>query len=84
MLEDKAIVNAEDAVRSIRSGMTDEALMEKYELSQKGLESLFRKLIAAGAIEQSDLDRRRELTSRNKLDPVAEKSPSCLKCGKRG
>jgi hypothetical protein len=58
MLEDKAIVNAEDAVRSIRSEMTDEALMEKYELSQKGLESLFRKLIATGAIEQSDLDRR--------------------------
>ena len=60
MLEDKAIVNAEDAVRSIRSGMTDEALMEKYEISQKGLESLFRKLIATGAIEQSDLDRRRD------------------------
>jgi hypothetical protein len=59
MLEDKAIVNAEDAVRSIRSGMTNEALMEKYEISQKGLESLFRKLIATGAIEQSDLDRRR-------------------------
>ena len=60
MLEDKAIVNAEEAVRSIRSGMTDEALMEKYELSQKGLESLFRNLIATGAIEQSDLDRRRD------------------------
>jgi hypothetical protein len=59
MLEDKAIVNGEDAVQSIRSGMTDEALMEKYEISQKGLESLFRKLIAAGAIEQSDLDHRR-------------------------
>jgi hypothetical protein len=59
MFEDKAIVNAEDAVRSIRSGMTDEALMEKYEISQKGLESLFRKLIAAGAIERSELDRRR-------------------------
>lgn len=59
MLEDKAIVNAEDAVRSIMSGMTDKALMEKYEISQKGLESLFRKLLATGAIEQSDLDRRR-------------------------
>jgi hypothetical protein len=59
MLEDKAIVNAEDAVRSIMSGMTDESLMEKYEISQKGLESLFRKLIAAGAIAQSDLDNRR-------------------------
>ena len=59
MLEDKAIVNAEDAVRSIRSGMTDEALMEKYEISQKGLASLFRKLTAAGAITQSELDRRK-------------------------
>jgi len=59
MPENTAIVNAEDAVRSIKSGMTDEALMEKYEISQKGLESLFRKLIAAGAIEQSELDRRR-------------------------
>ncbi len=59
MLDDKAIVNAEDAVRSIRSGMNDEALMEKYEISRKGLRSLFKKLVAAGAIEQSVLDRRR-------------------------
>jgi hypothetical protein len=58
MFEDKAIVNADEAVRSIRSGITDKALMEKYEISQKGLESLFRKLIAAGAIQQSELDRR--------------------------
>lgn len=59
VLDDKAIVNAEDAVRNIRSGMSDEALMEKYELSQKGLQSLYRKLVAAGAIDQSALDRRR-------------------------
>ncbi|MGO9569105.1 MAG: hypothetical protein ACLP5H_16335 [Desulfomonilaceae bacterium] len=59
MLKDKAIVNAEDAVRSIRSGLSDEAIMEKYEISQKGLQSLFGKLVAAGAIEQSDLDRRK-------------------------
>jgi hypothetical protein len=59
VLEEKAIVNAEDAVQSIRSGMSDEALMEKYELSQKGLQSLFRKLVAAGVIEQSVLNGRR-------------------------
>jgi hypothetical protein len=58
VLEEKAIVNAEEAVRGIRSGMSDEALMEKYEISQKGLQSLFRKLVAAGAIEQSVLDSR--------------------------
>jgi hypothetical protein len=59
VLKKKAIVNAEEAVQSIRSGMSDEALMEKYELSRKGLQSLFRKLVAAGAIEQSVLDSRR-------------------------
>ena len=59
VLEDKAVVNAEDAARSIRSGLSDEALMEKYEISQTGLENLSRKLVAAGAIEQSDLDLRR-------------------------
>jgi hypothetical protein len=71
MLEDKAIVNAEEAVRSIRSGMTDEALMEKYEISQKGLESLFRQLIATRAMEQSDLDHRRGSLHR----PGREKPP---------
>jgi hypothetical protein len=58
VFEGKAIVNAQEAVRDIRSGMSDEALMDKYAISRKGLESLFRKLVAAGEIGQSDLDRR--------------------------
>ena len=84
MLEDKAIVNAEDAVRSIRSGMTDEALTEKYELSQKGLGSLFRKLVAAGAIVQSDLDRRRGSSSRTRSDTAARNPRSLANVEEEG
>lgn len=51
-------INASDAARSIRSGMDDPALMEKFGISAKGLRSLFRKLVAAGFVEQWELDKR--------------------------
>jgi hypothetical protein len=75
VLEEKAIVNAEDAVQSIRSGMSDQALMEKYELSQKGLKSLFRKLVAAGVIEQAVLDQRRSSLRRPSWIPSLRTPP---------
>jgi len=51
-------INAQEAARDVRSGMNDSALMEKYKLSPKGLQSLFTKLIAVKLIHQIDLDRR--------------------------
>ncbi len=54
----KIRVNSKQAVESIRSGMSDLALMEEYALSARGLQSLFRKLTAAGEIEQSELNAR--------------------------
>ncbi len=57
--DDKAVINAEDALYCIRAGMSNEALMEKFQLSKKGLESLFRKLVAAGKIDETELDARR-------------------------
>jgi hypothetical protein len=53
-----ARINAQEAARDVRSGMDDPALMEKYRLSYKGLQSLFDKLIAGGLITQADLNRR--------------------------
>jgi hypothetical protein len=53
-----ARINAQEAARDVRSGMDDPALMEKYRLSHKGLQSLFDKLIAGGLITQADLNRR--------------------------
>lgn len=54
----KPSINAKEAINCIRSGMDDSALMTRYKVSAKGLRSLFRKLVAAGVIEQSELDRR--------------------------
>ncbi len=49
-------VNAKNVVEDIRSGMSLVGLSEKYKLSRRGLESLFKKLVAAKLIEQSELD----------------------------
>jgi hypothetical protein len=51
-------VNAQEAARDIRSGMDDFALMRKYQVSNKGLSSLFKKLMDVGLVQQTDLDRR--------------------------
>lgn len=56
----KPRINARDAIRDIRSGMTDAELMEKYGLSAKGLESLVRKLLEARAITPAEIEQRRE------------------------
>jgi uncharacterized protein (DUF433 family) len=44
------IIDAKEALEDIRAGMNDIALMKKYKLSAKGLQSLFKKLGQAGII----------------------------------
>lgn len=51
-------IKASEVVADIRAGMTNQAIMEKYGLSQVGLNDLFRKLIAARAIAEGELDGR--------------------------
>jgi hypothetical protein len=55
-----AKINVDEAVSMIRAGIGDSALMEKYRLSPRGLESLFRKLSQSGFITPEELDRRLE------------------------
>jgi len=55
----KTRVNAREAVSCIRSGMSDIELMEKYNISAQGLESLFSKLIEAQEIGRSELESRK-------------------------
>ncbi|MBI5570764.1 MAG: hypothetical protein HY914_12530 [Desulfomonile tiedjei] len=57
----KPRINAAEAVSLIRSDATDLQLMEKYSISTKGLESLFRKLVLAGEIMQTEIDHRKEV-----------------------
>lgn len=54
----KPEIKASEVLRDIKSGMSDEALKERYKLSDKGLQSLFAKLIKAKALTQSELDAR--------------------------
>jgi uncharacterized protein YidB (DUF937 family) len=54
----KSKIDALEAVRCIRLGLSDAELMEKYDLSSKGLQSLFQKLVSAGAISLAELDER--------------------------
>jgi uncharacterized protein (DUF433 family) len=55
----KPRIKAGDAIRDIRSGMSDSELMEKYELSAEGLQSLVRKLLEVKAITSAEIDQRR-------------------------
>jgi uncharacterized protein (DUF433 family) len=57
----KRIVVAHDVIRDVRAGMTDAEFMAKYRLSARGLQSLFKKLVAVGSITKADLDRRPRL-----------------------
>lgn len=75
----KRKIPAKQAVADIRSGMPDAALMEKYRLSAKGLQTLFSKLLEANLLAQSELDNRAEGKSLDRpketprpTEPVAE------------
>ncbi|MGO9569459.1 MAG: sigma-54-dependent transcriptional regulator [Desulfomonilaceae bacterium] len=61
----KPLISAADALSCIRSGMDDVALMRRYNISPKGLQSLFGKLLAAGIIGPSELENR--MPQRSKL-----------------
>jgi DNA-binding response OmpR family regulator len=50
----KPVIRAKDAVRCIKAGTDDLALMKKFEISAKGLRSLFEKLLDAGLITPQD------------------------------
>jgi len=56
--KEKPVISSTEAAKCIRSGMGDSSLMKRYGISAKGLRSLFRKLVASGVIQQSELDKR--------------------------
>jgi outer membrane protein assembly factor BamB len=60
----KRKINAKQAVRDIRLGLSDSEMMEKYELSSRGLQSLFEKLINEGLVDLPDIEDRTPLHSR--------------------
>jgi hypothetical protein len=63
----KARIEADQAIRDIRAGVSDSELMQKYNVSAKGLESLFRKLLAASLISRRELAGRRNSFKRAEI-----------------
>ena len=51
-------INTEEAIEAIKRGMSDAELMDQFGISARGLESLYKKLVLAGAVTQSEIDRR--------------------------
>ncbi len=67
MQQRKPIINALNAVLDIRAGMDDAGLMKKYNISFKGLQSLFKKLVVSGGLEQSEIDERRRRSTEDSV-----------------
>lgn len=74
---EKKRVKASEVLADIRGGLTDQALMQKYGLSEKGLDSLFKKLLASGLFEQSEWENRKAVSE--KIIEIAWKCPACGK-----
>ncbi len=55
-------IKAIEAVQGIRSGMDDVSLMEKFNITPKGLHDLFKQLVAAGLLQRSELEERMTLS----------------------
>ena len=54
----KPVIDAADALQCIRNGMSDAALMKRYGISLRGIQSLFNKLVASGAMPLQELEER--------------------------
>ena len=55
----KQEIYAKEILNDIRSGLDDVNLMHKYKVTAKGLDSVFRKLLAARLISQQELNARK-------------------------
>lgn len=68
-MDPKQTIRANEAVGDILSGLGDNGLMEKYGLSQRGLERLLKKLMACGLITHDEVYRQSSFY-REKIDRI--------------
>ena len=58
MLKPVLKISVKQVLRDIRSGIDDEELMKKYNLSNRQIQRLFRKMIAEGFVSPMELANR--------------------------
>jgi hypothetical protein len=71
----KRTIDAKQVLTDIKSGMDDSSLMQKYQLSKKGIQSLFKKLVDGGVLNPGDLEKRG--SPPEKSLEIAWKCPIC-------
>ncbi len=52
------IISAREVVEDVKAGMTDAAIIEKYDLSDRSLKAIYKKLLNWGSLTIEDLKRR--------------------------
>lgn len=72
----RAAVSAKEILKDLADGLSDSELMAKHGLSDKGLESMFRKLAARGLMSEDDLAGRNEKLSPPTIEVDAEEGSS--------
>ncbi len=60
----KRKITAREILQDIRAGKSDKTLMEKFNVSAQGLQSIFDKLVRAGVVTQDELDERVPMSER--------------------
>ncbi len=73
----KRTVDAKEILEDIKAGMDSTALMEKYQLSEKGLQSLFKKLKDAGVLKPKKREPEKTTSAPQEDVTSAWKCPIC-------
>lgn len=63
-------ISAKEVLSDIKSGMDDEGIMEKYDLTYRQLQGLFRKMIKAGYVSPLELAQRLCVTRSQVTDVI--------------
>ena len=66
----KRTISAKEILTDIKAGMDDAALMQRYGLPEKNLQSVFKKLVDAGVLENSELDKQMPWFQPNRGNPA--------------
>jgi hypothetical protein len=74
---EKKTLNAKEVLDDIKAGMDEAALMEKYQLSEKGLQSLLKKLMHAGVLKPKKRGPEKPTSAPEKAVASAWKCPIC-------
>lgn len=68
----KIQISAQRVLEDIKTGVDDDALMQKYDLTSRQLQRLFRKIIAAGLLSPVELADRLSVTKSQVAEAFAE------------